>query len=239
MKFLLTSGGVTKPSIRDALVDLLGKPIAESTALCIPTAQWGHPVVRATSARGFVVGEPPCTLWAVWAGSRSASSSSLHCHHRQGALVPWVREADVCSWTGAMRLPVSLDARVRVSETPAVAVRDRLGGRECRQHGDDSPDRCQLRKMAVRARRPTLGLSTSQFSRHLDHKMMRGTLCRRGAMGGRHRGSGIRDGRQDALKVVDGVVELSPRVIGNVCLTSRWRRVGLPLKKADGFNSWR
>ena len=45
MKLLLTSGGVTNPSIRDALVELLGKPIAESTALCIPTAQYGHPMV--------------------------------------------------------------------------------------------------------------------------------------------------------------------------------------------------
>ncbi|WP_421732454.1 Type 1 glutamine amidotransferase-like domain-containing protein [Cellulomonas sp.] len=45
MKLLLTSGGVTNPSIREALVDLLGKPIAESTALCIPTAQYGHPWV--------------------------------------------------------------------------------------------------------------------------------------------------------------------------------------------------
>ena len=44
MKLLLTSGGVTNTSIRDALVDLLGKPIAESTALCIPTAMYGHPM---------------------------------------------------------------------------------------------------------------------------------------------------------------------------------------------------
>jgi dipeptidase E len=44
MKLLLTSGGVTNPSIRDALVDLLGKPIAESSALCIPTAMYGHPM---------------------------------------------------------------------------------------------------------------------------------------------------------------------------------------------------
>ena len=42
MKLLLTSGGITNTSIRDALVDLLGKPIADSTALCIPTAQWGY-----------------------------------------------------------------------------------------------------------------------------------------------------------------------------------------------------
>lgn len=45
VKLLLTSGGVTNPSIRGALVALLGKPISESTALCIPTAQYGHPWV--------------------------------------------------------------------------------------------------------------------------------------------------------------------------------------------------
>ncbi len=37
MKFLLTSGGIRNDSIHKALVDLLGKPIAESSALCIPT----------------------------------------------------------------------------------------------------------------------------------------------------------------------------------------------------------
>ncbi|MDF2563107.1 MAG: peptidase [Microbacterium sp.] len=43
MKLLLTSAGVTNPTIRRALEDLLGKPIGESSALCIPTAQYGHP----------------------------------------------------------------------------------------------------------------------------------------------------------------------------------------------------
>ena len=43
MKLLLTSGGVSNPSILEALVDLLGKPIAESSALCIPTGMYGHP----------------------------------------------------------------------------------------------------------------------------------------------------------------------------------------------------
>lgn len=38
MKLLLTSGGITNASIRNALTDLLGKPIAESRALIIPTA---------------------------------------------------------------------------------------------------------------------------------------------------------------------------------------------------------
>ena len=38
MKFLLTSAGIKNASIHDALLDLLGKPIAESSALIIPTA---------------------------------------------------------------------------------------------------------------------------------------------------------------------------------------------------------
>jgi dipeptidase E len=43
MKFLLTSAGISNDSIRNALVDLLGKPIAESSALCIPTAVYAMP----------------------------------------------------------------------------------------------------------------------------------------------------------------------------------------------------
>ena len=38
MKLLLTSGGVTNPTIHAALVELLGKPIAECHALIVPTA---------------------------------------------------------------------------------------------------------------------------------------------------------------------------------------------------------
>src|SRR6185503_4160970 len=43
MRLLLTSGGIKNPSIHSALVDLLGKPIAESSALCIPTATYVMP----------------------------------------------------------------------------------------------------------------------------------------------------------------------------------------------------
>jgi dipeptidase E len=42
-RLLLTSAGVRNPSIRDALLDLLGRDIEECTALCIPTAMYGHP----------------------------------------------------------------------------------------------------------------------------------------------------------------------------------------------------
>jgi dipeptidase E len=45
MKLLLTAAGVRNPSIHAALLDLLGKPIEEASALCIPTAMYGHPRV--------------------------------------------------------------------------------------------------------------------------------------------------------------------------------------------------
>ena len=43
MRLLLTSAGINNTSIHNALVDLLGKPIAESNALCIPTAIYPLP----------------------------------------------------------------------------------------------------------------------------------------------------------------------------------------------------
>jgi len=96
LKLLLTSGGVTNPSIEAALVDLLGKPTAEATALCIPTAQWGHPMCGPVSARGFVSGLPP------WGGMTSMQWKTLGLLELSALpsigkerWVPWVREADV------------------------------------------------------------------------------------------------------------------------------------------------
>ena len=43
MRALLTSAGIMNTSIRDALVDLLGKPIAESNALFVPTGIYPFP----------------------------------------------------------------------------------------------------------------------------------------------------------------------------------------------------
>jgi dipeptidase E len=43
MRFLLTSAGIANASIHGALVDLLGKPVAESTALFVPTAIYPFP----------------------------------------------------------------------------------------------------------------------------------------------------------------------------------------------------
>ena len=63
MKLLLTSAGIKNTSIRDALVDLLGKPIAESSALCIPTAT--YPMGGPAAAWRFITGRattPMCEL---------------------------------------------------------------------------------------------------------------------------------------------------------------------------------
>jgi dipeptidase E len=43
MKLLLTSNGVSNDSILGALVELLGKPIAQAEAVCVPTAIYAMP----------------------------------------------------------------------------------------------------------------------------------------------------------------------------------------------------
>jgi dipeptidase E len=55
VKLLLTSAGIKNPTIRNAMLDLLGKPIEECDALAIPTASYGH--ASFAGARRFVAGE--------------------------------------------------------------------------------------------------------------------------------------------------------------------------------------
>ncbi|KAI9436388.1 peptidase S51 dipeptidase E [Russula earlei] len=43
MKLLLTSAGISNTSIRNALVDLMGKPVSEANALFVPTAIYAIP----------------------------------------------------------------------------------------------------------------------------------------------------------------------------------------------------
>jgi len=95
MKLLLTSGGITNTSIRDALVDLLGKPITDCTALCIPTALWGFPREVPVAAPDFLTGR-------AWGGMTSLEWKSLGVLELSAlptigveTWVPWVRQADV------------------------------------------------------------------------------------------------------------------------------------------------
>ena len=96
MKLLLTSGGVTNASIHNALVDLLGKPVAECHALCVPTAQWGHPMCGPASVRGFLAADPDFRHFS-GLGWASLGVLELTALPSIGAerWVPWVREADV------------------------------------------------------------------------------------------------------------------------------------------------
>src|SRR3954465_14621599 len=61
MKFLLTSAGIKNTSIHNALVDLLGKPIAECSALCIPTAILPFPGGPQMAYR-FISGSAPTPM---------------------------------------------------------------------------------------------------------------------------------------------------------------------------------
>ena len=96
MKLLLTSAGIKNESIRDALVDLLGKPIGESDALCIPTATYGHPWTGPGEAWRFISGrEPRCPMCEL--GWKSLGVLELTALPSIGAerWVPWVRETNV------------------------------------------------------------------------------------------------------------------------------------------------
>ncbi len=93
MKLLLTSAGIKNTSIGDALVDLLGKPIAESNALCIPTAS--YPMGGPASAWRFITGRsttPMCELgWKSLGVLELTALPSIGAEH----WVPMVQETDV------------------------------------------------------------------------------------------------------------------------------------------------
>jgi dipeptidase E len=96
MKLLLTSGGIKNTSIHNALVDLLGKPIAESSALCIPTASYAHPMTGPREAWKFISGREPrspmCELG--WQSLGVLELTALPSVEDE-VWVPLVRETDV------------------------------------------------------------------------------------------------------------------------------------------------
>jgi len=100
MKLLLTSAGVKNPSIQDALVDLLGRPIADSYALCIPTAQYGHPDVTPQMAWRFISGQSPLPMCDLGWKSVGVLELSALPSIGEERWVPWVREADVLLVSG-------------------------------------------------------------------------------------------------------------------------------------------
>jgi len=108
MKLLLTSAGITNPSIREALLALLGKPIPECNALCIPTASYGHPNVSPEQAWKFIVGSEPRTPmvelgWKTMGVLELAALPSLD----RERWVAWVQETDVLLVNGGDPLYLS------------------------------------------------------------------------------------------------------------------------------------
>ena len=101
MKILLTSSGIRNASIHDALVELLGKPIAESSALCIPTGVQPFPG-GPSHVYGFIngsVGGPMCGLgWKSLGVLELTALPSI----KEEYWVPAVREVDaLLVWGGS------------------------------------------------------------------------------------------------------------------------------------------
>jgi dipeptidase E len=209
MKLLLTSGGVTNTSIREALVDLLGKPIDESNALCIPTAQWGHPVCGPTSVRGFVCGTPP------WGGMTALEWKSLGVLELSALSsigeerwLPWVREADVllvdggeatylCHWlreSGLADLLPSLPEMVWVGVSAGSMVLTPRIGSDFVKWPSAPDDR-------------TIGVVDFSIFPHLD-AFPTNTLAAAEQWAAEVGVPGYAIDEQTAIKVVDGTVEI-------------------------------
>jgi len=209
MKLLLTSGGVTNPSIRDALIDLLGKPIAESSALCIPTAQWGHPMCGPTSVRGFVAAEPDFQYLS-GLGWASLGVLELTALPTIGAerWVPWVREADVllvdggdatylCHWmreSGLVNLLPSLPDMVWVGVSAGSMVMTPRIGKDFVKWPSAPDDR-------------TLGMVDFSIFPHLD-LFPTNTMADAERWAADIAGPAYVIDEQTAIKVVDGTVEV-------------------------------
>ncbi|HEY1916822.1 MAG TPA: Type 1 glutamine amidotransferase-like domain-containing protein [Streptosporangiaceae bacterium] len=98
MKLLLTSAGIKNPSIHNALVDLLGKPIADCNALCIPTGTYvmGGPA----AVWRFITGQattPMCELG--WKSLGVLELTALPSLDRE-SWVPLVQETDALLVSG-------------------------------------------------------------------------------------------------------------------------------------------
>jgi dipeptidase E len=212
VKLLLTSAGIKNSSIRDALVDLLGKPIADSNALCIPTAGYGHPHVTPAGAWRFISGrEPDCPMTGLGWKSLGVLELTALPSIDEGCWVPWVRETDVllvnggdalylCHWmrqSGLADLLPSLRDKVWVGlsagsmvMTPRIGD-DFVGWKS--PSGDDS----------------ALGIVDFSIFPHLDHEMLpENTMAHAGRWAAEIAGPAYAIDDETAIRVVDGTVDV-------------------------------
>lgn len=214
MKLLLTSAGIKNASIHDALVGLLGKPVAECAALCIPTAGYGHPMMGPVNSWTFVSGqEPECPMTGL--GWKSVGLLELTALRSVGAdrWIPWVEQADVLlvnggdplylgHWmreSGLAELLPSLDDTVWVGlSAGSMVMTPRIGddfviAREPSYKGDDV----------------TLGIVDFSIFPHVDHPDLPDNT-----MAAAERWAAALDGPayaiddNTAIRVVDGEVDV-------------------------------
>ena len=221
MKLLLTSCGISNTSIHDALVDLLGKPIAESSALCIPTAAYAMPGGAGMAwqlIRG-VAASPLCEVgWKSLGVLELTALPSIKEEH----WVPLVQEADallvgggnplyLCYWMRqsglADLLPSLLQETVYVGVSAGSMVVTPTFGEQY-DGSDDLPPRYAEIDPPTGSDK-ALGLVDFTLRVHLDHpEMPEYSLANleQWAAGVDVPAYGLDD--QTALKVIDGVVEV-------------------------------
>jgi len=129
MNFLLTSSGISNPSIDDALVGLLGKPVAECSALIVPTAVYPFPA-GAGMAWQAISGNAESPLCGLGWKSLGVLELTALPTIEEESWVPVVRETDallvwgghvlyLCYW---MRKSGLADLLPSLSETVYVGV---------------------------------------------------------------------------------------------------------------------
>jgi dipeptidase E len=211
MKFLLTSAGIKNPSIHNTLVDLLGKPIAESSALCIPTASYAQPMAGPLRAWNFISGqEPECPMielgWKSMGVLELTALPSIDKEH----WVPLVQETDVLLVNGGD--PLYLYYWMRQS-----GLADLLPSLRTVYVGLSAGSMVmtpRIGKDFVRWTPPTggdetLGMVDFAIFPHLDHEMLPEntmTDAEKWAAGMPMSAYAIDD--ETAIKVVDGTVEV-------------------------------
>ncbi|MDH7460719.1 Type 1 glutamine amidotransferase-like domain-containing protein [Chitinophagaceae bacterium 26-R-25] len=94
MKLLLTSAGISNPSIHNALVELMGKPVAEANAFFVPTGLYGVSNGGDIARRVVcgTLGDPFCDMgWKSLALLELTALPTL----RQEHWLPLLQQADV------------------------------------------------------------------------------------------------------------------------------------------------
>jgi dipeptidase E len=208
MKYLLTSAGIKNTSIHDALVNLLGKPIAESSALCIPTASYGHHSFA--GAWRFITGRattPMCELgWKSLGVLELTALPSLD----EELWAPLVRETDVllvnggdalylCHWmrqSGLADLLPSLETVWVGLSAGSMVMTPRIGEDFVTWKPPTGGDE-------------TLGLVDFSIFPHLDHPdLPENTMADAERWAAEIAGPAYAIDDQTAIKVVDGTVEV-------------------------------